>query len=515
MKKLTKPEIVFSEIKDKIIKGELISGDRLSTVRTLANEFKVSDFTIIKAFELLEKEKLITRVLKSGVYIGTGIKKNPISIKKLQTKTRAREIAESIISQIIQGTLKVGEPMFLKKVLAFKYRATQRTIKKTIEILIEERYIHKDEFRYIIGQPTVSTIRPAKNRVYFLTEQEPASWRFLGSHNKNFFHPFNMELHKYGVTSLEFLDFWNEPDIIKKAEEATTAGFLLDFGKLGKVPNTGENLQTRFYKTAEIIGRKNLPLIINDYNQIPLQVADFVFKPMSNLFFIGYDDYKAGEKAGTYLVSMGHKRIAYFNVGNNPGNLQLFKGVESAMKKLFNNESNVFYFQVQSKDAYWHADLSTYAGTSEEKKKRFLDAYSGLFENYQFKMDDPLEEIYPALANHIYKDLYKKMMAPVFEKALGTKEITAWVGTSYYETVFAAEFLMEQKIDVPEKIGLFGFRDGDLSTEYEITTYNFMEGKAAYLAAHCILGDIPIKKNRKGYVEYEGQIMVRKSVKAI
>jgi hypothetical protein len=51
--------------------------------------------------------------------------------------------------------------------------------------------------------------------------------------------------------------------------------------------------------------------------------------------------------------------------------------------------------------------------------------------------------------------------------------------------------------------------------EYGITTFNFMESKAAYLAAHCILGDIPVKKNRKGYLEYEGQIMVRKSVKAI
>jgi hypothetical protein len=46
-----------------------------------------------------------------------------------------------------------------------------------------------------------------------------------------------------------------------------------------------------------------------------------------------------------------------------------------------------------------------------------------------------------------------------------------------------------------------------------ITTFNYMDGNAAYLAAHCILGDIPIKKNRRGFVEYEGQIMVRKSVK--
>ena len=103
----------------------------------------------------------------------------------------------------------------------------------------------------------------------------------------------------------------------------------------------------------------------------------------------------------------------------------------------------------------------------------------------------------------------------MFEKALKIKEITAWVGTGYLETIAAAEFLMERGVDIPNEISLAGLDDHDGTMQHGITSYNYMEGKAAYLAAHCILGDIPIKKNRKGYVEYEGQIMVRKSVKAI
>jgi DNA-binding LacI/PurR family transcriptional regulator len=276
-----------------------------------------------------------------------------------------------------------------------------------------------------------------------------------------------------------------------------------------------ENLQTHFYKTAESISKKNLPLVVDSYNKILLGFPNFTFKHMSSLFFIGYDDYEPGEKAGTYLASMGHKQIAFFHFGTNPGNFRLFKGVESAIERLFHSESKIYYFQEKSDDAFWHADLSTYAGTSMEKKKRFLEAYSELFERYQFQDADPVEEVYPSLAGRIYKDLYKKRMAPVFEKALKIKEITAWIGPGYWETMAAAEFLMGKKIDVPSEISLFGFRDGDLNTEYGITTFNYMEEKAAYLAAHCVLGDIPIKKNRTGYVEYEGQIMARKSVKAI
>jgi DNA-binding LacI/PurR family transcriptional regulator len=106
-------------------------------------------------------------------------------------------------------------------------------------------------------------------------------------------------------------------------------------------------------------------------------------------------------------------------------------------------------------------------------------------------------------------------MEPLFEKALKIKEITAWVGTGPGDTVAAAEFLIEHKINIPDEISLIGFGDIGNTAEYGITVFDFMESKAGYLAAHCILGDIPIKKNRKGYVEYEGQIMVRKSVKAV
>jgi DNA-binding LacI/PurR family transcriptional regulator len=236
---------------------------------------------------------------------------------------------------------------------------------------------------------------------------------------------------------------------------------------------------------------------------------------MPNLFFVGYDDYTPGEKAGTYLASMEHKQIAYFNFGNYPGNFQLFKGVENAMKKLCGGKSNIHYFHEESDDAYWHADLSTCRNLSKEEKKRFLEGYSGLFKGYQFENDDPVESVYPLLAYRIKKNIYKKRMAPHYEKALKIKEISAWVGTGYAETIAAAEFLMEHGVDFPNEISLFGFRDHELSVEYGITTYNYMEEKAAYLAAHCILGDIPLKKNRKGYVEYKGQIMVRKSVKAV
>jgi DNA-binding transcriptional regulator YhcF (GntR family) len=515
LKELTKPVIVFSAIKEKINKNELVSGDRLSSVKKLAVEFRVSEFTIIKAFDLLEKENLITRVKNSGVFIGIKNKNETISCKNIPAKTRAQEIADSFVLQIIQGTMKLGEYMTLNKALAFKYATSNKTIKKVIEILLDKKFIHKDGFRYVIGQQTASTLRTAKKRVYILVNQELADWKYMRGYNRTFFQSFEYELQKHSVISFEYLNLWNEPDVINKTEEAATAGFLTDFLFLMERSDEPEKLLTNFKKTAELVRKKNLPFVVDSYNGILRYVPDFALKSMSNIFLIGHDDFEAGEKIGTYLASMGHKQIAYFCFGNVSWNMERFKGVECGIKRYFNSGSNIHYFRDDSDDYDWHADLSTYKGTSKGEKNRFLEAYSGLFNGYQFQKQGLIEEAYPTLANLIYEDIRKKRMYPFFEKALKMKEITAWVGTGPGDTVAAAEFLMEQKINIPNEISVIGFGAIDNALGYEITVFDFMESKAGYLAAHCILGDIPIKKNRKGYVEYEGQMMVRKSVKAI
>jgi DNA-binding transcriptional regulator YhcF (GntR family)/DNA-binding LacI/PurR family transcriptional regulator len=512
MEELTKAVLVFSDIKEKIINGKLVNRDRLPSVKKLANEFSVSKTTIFKAFELLENENLITRIQKSGVFVGP--KNDPIPHIVNPAKTRAEEIADSLISEIIRGDIKTGDHLTLNKVLTFKYATSKKTIKKAIEILIEGNYIHKDGFRYVIGRQTGSSYgRITKNRVYIITKQTPAGWKFLFTSESAFFQSFEHELQKQGVTSLEYLNFWNEQDLVNAVKEPATAGFLIDFSPLEK--NEPEKLLTHFNKTLEVIGKKHLPLIVNNYNGILRYFPNFTFKPGPNIFFIGYDDFKAGEKTGNFLASKGHKQIAYFIFGNVPWDTQRFTGVKSEIKRFFGDESDVYPFIEDSDAINWHADLSTYASTPIEEKKKFLEGYRGLFKGYEFQIGDPIEEPYPLLANLIFKDNVRKQMAPFFEKALRIKEVTAWVGTSYLVTITAAEFLKKHKIDVPEKISLLCLGDEDIIMANGITAYDFMQDKGGYLAAHCILGDIPVKKGRKGFMKYEGQVMVRKSVKAV
>lgn len=60
---------IYEEIKSKIEKGYYQKGERLHSIRTLAEEYEASKNTIIKALEELELEGFIKAVEKSGFYV--------------------------------------------------------------------------------------------------------------------------------------------------------------------------------------------------------------------------------------------------------------------------------------------------------------------------------------------------------------------------------------------------------------------------------------------------------------
>ena len=62
-------EQIVSQIKDKIMHGELIEDTMLPSVRTLAKEQKVSALTVKKAYDLLEEEGFVVTVHGKGSFV--------------------------------------------------------------------------------------------------------------------------------------------------------------------------------------------------------------------------------------------------------------------------------------------------------------------------------------------------------------------------------------------------------------------------------------------------------------
>ncbi len=62
-------EQIFSQIKSKIISGDLKEGDALPSMRLLAKELKISVITTKRAYEELEREGFLTTLTGKGSFV--------------------------------------------------------------------------------------------------------------------------------------------------------------------------------------------------------------------------------------------------------------------------------------------------------------------------------------------------------------------------------------------------------------------------------------------------------------
>lgn len=62
---------IKDQIKDAILKGELVEGDALPSIRVFANDLKVSVLTIRRVYDELEQEGFVTSQVGIGTFVST------------------------------------------------------------------------------------------------------------------------------------------------------------------------------------------------------------------------------------------------------------------------------------------------------------------------------------------------------------------------------------------------------------------------------------------------------------
>lgn len=109
-------EQLMDQIKQEIISGELKENEGLPSVRTFANELKISALTVKKAYDKLEEEGFVVTVHGKGTYIAP-------TNKQLAIEAR-RKAVEDDFTQAIAKARTVG--------------MEDNEIREIVEIILEE-----------------------------------------------------------------------------------------------------------------------------------------------------------------------------------------------------------------------------------------------------------------------------------------------------------------------------------------------------------------------------------------
>jgi len=85
-------EQVVSQVKESILKGALREGEKLPSVRELAEMTRVNPNTIGKAYKTLEKERIIVTIRGRGTFVNESLDIKTDSTALIQLKKKLKDI---------------------------------------------------------------------------------------------------------------------------------------------------------------------------------------------------------------------------------------------------------------------------------------------------------------------------------------------------------------------------------------------------------------------------------------
>ncbi|WP_054742867.1 GntR family transcriptional regulator [Cellulosilyticum ruminicola] len=88
-------EQMMQQIKTGILKGELVQGEVLPSIRAMAKELKVSIITVKRAYEELEKEGFVQISPGKGTYVSLANKER---LKEMQMRQVEEQLESAIIA---------------------------------------------------------------------------------------------------------------------------------------------------------------------------------------------------------------------------------------------------------------------------------------------------------------------------------------------------------------------------------------------------------------------------------
>lgn len=503
---------ICDALRERIRCGSLTNGSKLPPRRALCEMFGASANTISLSLQVLAEEGLIERRERSGVFIrgGKTVETDREYTQLNLERTAAEKAAEDLTREIALGHFRAGDFLPLRKALRFQFGVSAGTLAKALALLQKRKLIRRVGNAFVVGMD--SRRRPASNlRVMILPIRTAAGNMLLRSLNSSeFLQAFERELGRNGVSFSGQFD--------RKAGGIVSPHASSSGDKLGYIyPIAGTRLVDDIVagnialleREMSRLQRLEIPVVL--YNCGPLMNAfpAFSYAKFTTIFPLGINNVASGEDVGRFLGRMGHNTVAFFSsFGDRWSQLRL-QGLNRGLRTLCGKMHDVPAFVADYDRVAMRKNKDRHIHRLQDK---LGDVVAHVFEIPSPLNPDSARDILQEFYRQLRIETERKTFEPLFQQALRLEATTAWVCADPTVAHTAAAFLSKTGIRVPQDISLITIDDNDDMANRGIAVYNLQYDRMGYLAAHCLLGDIPVGKNRKGIVECPGRIIERGSV---
>jgi DNA-binding LacI/PurR family transcriptional regulator len=412
------------------------SGTRLSAIDSLARQCGVSPVTMLSAVTICQKAGLLTSVRGQGVWAG----KPPETQcgDPVRQRDTIGDIVMAFSRDILRGEYTPDSRVPSRVSLQQRYGVGYSAITIMLHRAARSGLVYKQGQAWRISS---SVVHSSRNRIAIVgggSRQDQIK----------FFRPRADQF----IRSLETQALQRNCRLVWVRHEITDSGVVF-FNERGQtfysLPDTRNllgiivwNHDTRLIRA---LASHNIPVAVIQEDES--DALDSLELPGVRCFQIGFDT-RCAAQMGTYLLSRGHRRIAFLSWITRGWSENRLRGHCTAF------------------DTAGYPDAVTVVNPPDSAQLHYFrpEAHASTQRSVQW---------YASRIQFINKERARiaRSFTPVFSRCIEQKEITAWVGANDTLALHALDYL--QSLDPPPSIAVAGFDDTHEGLINHLTSYHF------------------------------------------
>jgi DNA-binding transcriptional regulator YhcF (GntR family) len=397
---------------------------------------------------------------------------------------RWARLAASLEHAILSGTWQAGEQLPSHKDLLGRYGANYRTVRRALQLLVERRVVECHGGHYRVPPRSGSHLRG--ETVVLVTAGLNGVPVLPAARSHDHIRLLESECARCGlrltVVTPDSFAAMPEPvvmdgDSVRWFQRDPPLGVLLWY--LAFPP-------AHFVKITGFLRDLRLPVaILDEMGDAASQIGPHPW-PQMRTFTMAVSPL-AGEEVGRYLLSLGHRRIAFVSTrhswqrGHSVWRLAGLRSVYAAAGL----PDGVRDFTTGEDD--FLGDLVAFSRLVQAAGDSILAAGSALPADI-FRSAGGLVD---ALRTHLHREVEVQTpwhsLRALLDRAAAEPQVTAWVGDADATALACLDYLRSRGVRVPEDISVVGFDDGMGALLRNMTSYNFNgSGVMQAMVAHVL-----------------------------
>ena len=440
---------------------------QIPSITDLAENAGVSRVTMVKAIAQLKAKGMCVTIRGKGTFIRAREDEYPVEQPDTQPRDTWQRIKDSLSRDILNGVYAHGTPIPSYKQLCGRYDISYITMKKALTALARDGIIEPCGRSYSVVSPGTHVRSARIVLVGAQADNGHIARGLMGGEYMRFLEGECIKSHiaLEGVCYRRVeagLEFFEDGTAKQTSlyDSQSVLGYLVIAGALQQVDSIAVIKRlARFKKPVAVFVQRLIPGLYEAVRNLS----------SVKLYPVMYDT-RPGQAAARYLLSRGHRRIAYIShLHAQAWSPQRYRGLgemfdaagfaDAVTSFTQDNLGTAFDYQALAAQSFnltyirqacrrWKSRLSGRAPQTMDTLLRYAIDWGSGFDEMRYHMQ------------------------PLFEQALAEKEITAWVAANDILAVIALDYLAGRAIDVPCKISVVGFDDSPDALERGLTSYN-------------------------------------------